>query len=41
MSKIPSKPKKWLKYPSNIKNDWNDIVTEEVTEIPIEHLVDL
>ena len=34
MTKIPCKPKKWLKYPWNLKNDWNIQTTLKMTKRP-------
>ena len=36
MTEISPKPKKWLKYPWNLKNDQNTPETKEMIEIPPE-----
>ena len=35
MTEIPLKPKKWLRYPWNLKNDQNNPETYKITKIPL------
>ena len=35
MTKILPKPKKWSKYPQNLKNDQNNPETQKITKIPL------